>query len=888
MIHGICRWYGYVFFVALGSVFLEPTVNAQQKDIAQMAGWFDGIKDDKKYLSPFIGFIWWETGLIERYYRYGNIDVVMDKENFVVEKILGGDATIRLVHELFYAVGPNFDCTVDSTLPAQYFTAAVVGQILNSIELHRNDIDQLTQSLTGVIHKAIEASLLSKLSFFHRTVLTTDIQPELDRLQKLLVHDVLPVCDTYKNKPQFAGDIKNILSLFGYNQLNKFIWLSSIKNSKKGALNNLLRYLDEEDKKRLQPALSQLLDFYDRLNNKNEAMRADVFFEVPTVLERAHQRVQSLVDIIIGALKESGDCIGGDVILYPLHTPQAIFLSFLYQKVKSFDEFKIYSFQFNEPIIKENFDVYLNKRFDINDTTMIIDFDRLDIVGDIINNYESFAFASINKQFYQGNIPKFSNYENVKFYGDSFPNCVENAFLNWVKFIMAKLGLVNTQRRLYEADQLELKISTFMQKKGIKFDQSQLQLKTEPLRRFFKKYPNTTVISGTDLHQVWSELVSDVPGVKYLRRIRKDGSDFLKNNASPALHTSNGSEQPLSQDIPLDIKDDDWYLFELAGYPGAFVTLTNYLFGFSFKNFIEMCTTFDINVADADSPTALVTDVSDDETYTCLSKSAPVKKYLLTSEIDSKPIQLEIVAKTGHASLENRTQAKVAVSGYVALQTIIDNVLKYPNLLHLASLYTLRKSPISCISTANKLPVAYLQHLFLQSNLSDDQVCVQILSVADSMYNSFQPDSSVAHFMLKVVGHIITRNVVYTNDTLFIILMKSLCSKSIESIQAHEKFYSTLEGYIFKMMQSYKDLKGVIRLFCAMFLGPDFVVTYRSDRMSRRFLEVFEQILETQQNHPQVKNGRLLKAVQNSGVLFDDRTKVALINKLQKLAKPIQ
>ena len=95
---------------------------AMQAEIpfTQIKGLYDPLQKEYKSLSPIHGFNWWQIGIIENMYRFGNPD----------------DATIKLIQELFYLQFDRitFDTTHLKRKPATYFTPQTIGKILK--EMH--------------------------------------------------------------------------------------------------------------------------------------------------------------------------------------------------------------------------------------------------------------------------------------------------------------------------------------------------------------------------------------------------------------------------------------------------------------------------------------------------------------------------------------------------------------------------------------------------------------------------------------------------------------------------------------------------------------------------------------------------------------------------------
>jgi len=379
--------------------------------------------------------------------------------------------------------------------------------------------------------------------------------------------------------------------------------------------------------------------------------------------KEARKDGRAFVRLISEALKESGE-FGGS-LRYVRYTVQAIFLSFLYQKVTSGDEFNAYCAQFTPSILKEDYkEVFAKPVVDEKITARLLEDsfvasgDKLDFVT---KNFETIALTVVNETFYKQPLPKFSEYESCTIAKISFPPCVENVILNFVRVLMVKFGLYDRANKVYRAEDIGLAVKTFLTKKGIVCDEKILNRQVEPISKFFKKFPKADVVQGLSLQQQWAELVSNVPGVKYLRAIRL--SDFAepsaKDHARPFFHPllteAKGYEHCQS-------RGDDFFLCEVAGCPSSFVVLTNYLFGTSCKTFAELCDLFEMRGTHLEA-------FSDDVLYTFYAGQTDKDKALLwptmrtlTAEVDKKAISLDILATVGHAELTNRTPKEASVS----------------------------------------------------------------------------------------------------------------------------------------------------------------------------------------------------------------------------------
>src|SRR3989304_3353790 len=137
-------WVAKAFFLL--SMFFGSFVQAL--NLADLKGTYDVLIPQYQHCSPVHGAIWWETGLIEKYYKFGNlwkkeIDVAVEstvktKEAQVTKKVMvaEGDNTIKLIHRLFYEVAGSFGITELPKNLGYHFSTQIIGKIIGLIEMH--------------------------------------------------------------------------------------------------------------------------------------------------------------------------------------------------------------------------------------------------------------------------------------------------------------------------------------------------------------------------------------------------------------------------------------------------------------------------------------------------------------------------------------------------------------------------------------------------------------------------------------------------------------------------------------------------------------------------------------------------------------------------------
>ncbi len=115
--------------------------------ITTMRGWKDCFKVEKQYLSPFRGFIWWETKFLEKMFRFGNVDtkeVPRKIGDGVRIEATSGDSTILFLYKLFQNAADTICFINEPTHIAYYLNPKLIGKILNCLENPLTVIEWIT------------------------------------------------------------------------------------------------------------------------------------------------------------------------------------------------------------------------------------------------------------------------------------------------------------------------------------------------------------------------------------------------------------------------------------------------------------------------------------------------------------------------------------------------------------------------------------------------------------------------------------------------------------------------------------------------------------------------------------------------------------------------
>ena len=103
--------------------------------LGSIKGTYEPLKAEFKRCSPLHGTIWWESGLVEKYYHFGYFDDKTKGKEFRDGSLfLKGDGVPRLIHNLFHVVQGSFNRTYNNSYPANHFSPALIGKLVRKIE----------------------------------------------------------------------------------------------------------------------------------------------------------------------------------------------------------------------------------------------------------------------------------------------------------------------------------------------------------------------------------------------------------------------------------------------------------------------------------------------------------------------------------------------------------------------------------------------------------------------------------------------------------------------------------------------------------------------------------------------------------------------------------
>lgn len=623
--HATKRILLFLWFLSLVSHF---SMQSRISDKRKLKGLFDSVT--KTHLSPFHGFIWIESDLLEKFYQWGNANVIKDEQGIVkTVKRKGTDPTMYLIIKLFHLVHGHFGATEVSTKPATYFTPAVIGNIVSLI-------DTLEGVEEGAALKKAQKQLTNLMFTAMKPIISAKVQAEkeLDNFGNQAAKNVQTMLqhEAFENISK-----KRKTKYFNFGTKRKE-WKKSLINLSKETdetINGLFANLDltNDEKKTYAQTMINLTNNFKTLQEKQKRNIKLVNLVKSDAGYLARMTLESLKESGHIKLKKPRE------LRYPPYTTHAIFLSLLYDKAETMDDFMEYFNQFTPSILKANANTLLAQQFaDIDKKTKISNQVSISWQNNPLNtfmpffekNYEQIVYEAIDA-LYPIVPPLVRYHRNIIIMGEEFTNCGITTLINFMRIIMAKLNIYDASTKRFDIENMQEKLQSYFIQNTIKFDRSKMEKNLATFIAFLKEFNHGSITSGELFHKKLTTLLSDIPGIKYLRRVKKDGTEkSIKDNSFPAVHeTSNtkGTYQAL---------DDTWYLVEMSGYPSVFIEYCNHLFGLNIQSFEALCDAFGFRIKIGDS----VKDIY----FT--------QEPILSTTINNEFFSFQMILSSGHSSIK--------------------------------------------------------------------------------------------------------------------------------------------------------------------------------------------------------------------------------------------
>jgi len=434
----------------------------------ELKGLYNGIKEDKKYLSPVHGFNWFKTGVVENMYRYGD----------------EADATIKLIKELFYLQpdGVTFDITSLARKPAKYFTPRTIGKILNVIEKYKD--------------KTLDPSSKVEISTLLKNIIKEDIN--FDDLQQLINR-------TIEKIQQEVGPIADKKQL----NLEKRAAEQKITKIKKGKVKTIKT--KEEKAQAITPLQARI-----------EEIQGEV--QKITVRERLLKRkihdislneklIDELVGYMLGCLAETQE---QKYIPYAL---QQLLLAFAWKVADSKEQLIDYFEQFETPIITKNKIELLQELYSKKDYEHFKE-NLEKNVSFILKDYELSSFGSYGRTVWDKPYPPVisgisdTRYVDIAGIEHFFSDCVETSLRNFFNIV------------LYNKSTSTFDITSLIkqpEEKGLKLLPAFID--------YYTKHNKTSHLQTKPYYNDWAQLVADIPGITYVKgayEIKTSLSNILK------------------------------------------------------------------------------------------------------------------------------------------------------------------------------------------------------------------------------------------------------------------------------------------------------------------------------------------------------------------------
>lgn len=521
------------------------------------------IPDGKKYLSPLHGLVWVESGLIEKFYRFGPdaINEGLDKKGRPIEIFGRGDKTIELVWKLFHglplSVGRDFFPTRNAFDIAYYLSANDIGTIFKVIEEKRNElaandlrvvfeaaVDRFVSAKRSEI-AAAEALLNDSFWDIHARVTassmnwgTTIKNPEKDRVLSLfsVPEDIIP--GAQPDRKVFGSFLNKFQSQFA-----------------KGLVKAAVNKVDG-----LAKTVSEIIEKNTKLKALEEIVKPA---NLPPV-----EAYDELADIVIDALKESGNLDGGDV-KYPRYTPHFILLAFLYEKSNEITDIDAY--------IRSLTALFPGHQENVTgvDRTLLDEY-PVDIQNYLkVRRPEYIPQRVINLQA----LRRPTNVGQSTHYSD----CVEAAMFEFFSLVMSKFGAYDAATGLFDISKID-QIRERIPEENRVANWAGNNKMAVVFEAFNRAHGN---VNNQDARQVWVDTVSQLIG--------------------HGLTYNNGQDH------------------ELIALPSNYVALFNYFFGSTFTGIADLFAFLGITYDGTDNPTGPIHALADINDVNALEKTTIVQ-----------------------------------------------------------------------------------------------------------------------------------------------------------------------------------------------------------------------------------------------------------------------
>lgn len=539
---------------------LAPTAcQTKPMSYSDMFGWYNNIKDEYKELSPFHGFVAFETGFIKNLYLLGNLEYTGNLgERYV--KITGGDATVKLVHNLFHLVINEFDITTLATSPATYLDAQAIATILK--EFHDPTSEKnLEESITNAIQESILRDHLKD-------------NPSIDQLNTCI-----------KEVQSHLKIITNNNTLSLVNAIKEF---------------NKIKFQDLEKIKQRLPtgtrvAKAEAYDDLKKIHTKNivEIKSLTKIFQSPLYTD-----AKKLGDLIIEAAKECGFFNKESEAKYPGCYFYWIFLGYLYCKSTTDKDkipaFHTYANAFTPSILNNQQKWKAPSSLDPKNPLQ-----AAKSIEDAVARYEEFAYHKINNLKNRA-FPPMVRYKRIKYQTPTYPEheaefatCVETMMFNLFQILLMKAGMFNCSTQRFDTTHFDTQFKTIFNTASSQLPVIETTDETATLTQIKKFFDNLYAAEELSDEKMieWCKILANQKNIVYKNKAgdKQEKFYFFKED-SDVVNTIK------DKDITLQAVTDKDYIYEIKAFPSNILRALNDIFDTDFTTWKELLTNLRLTV----------------------------------------------------------------------------------------------------------------------------------------------------------------------------------------------------------------------------------------------------------------------------------------------------
>lgn len=485
----------------------------QPLNLKDLKGTHDLVQEHPE-LWVGVGASWWETHLVESFYRHGHPN----------------HATMKLIRELFHAPNEaNFNPTTIAKLPGAHLTPGMIGQIMRaitliqdkaalraeliSIFLENHDFQAAVKRITAE-HEELgkqlkkldqEDSRLRLLAEQTRSIIATCAhqlpisEGERNHLIRQANHELLEILRQAK-KERVALTDEKIAEILQKAQVMMQRFMKDFSHYFHFFKDDLLEY---------NAKLKQLLAEQEAIGRQETRLKKLQNNCNPASMEK---RVAKLVDLIISSLHECDPAVATPQ--YVPCTTQFIFMSLLYAKTQTKADLMPYYAGLGDLVPAEQQATlqspeWLAQEFERSQVQPIIERLQTSVeqapedqkISAALSavSREEIVYAELMSQYYIGSLPKLFKYVNISFPTTmgrdiTYANCMEVMIRNLCNIVA-----------------YDDKVNNFVAQNSF----------SQELKDFYQTHSSAALAGSHDVHKAWAPLVEHQPLVAYCNMINR-------------------------------------------------------------------------------------------------------------------------------------------------------------------------------------------------------------------------------------------------------------------------------------------------------------------------------------------------------------------------------